>query len=237
MVDERNFMPVSEYVKITPWDTQIFGINTYEILDTSELVFDQILHQITTHNISGHYTVKIVPLASKKLLYKYGFYYCDTLLEPYCEHENLVEYQKEKITISKSIKIEQLLEICHGAFTHGRFHRDFNLEQNLADLRYDSWLKQLYEAKTVFGLMYAQDLAGFWGFSKNKIILHALAEKYRGRGLAKYFWSIACLELFNLGYSEITSSISASNIAVLSLYSSLGFKFRNAIDVYHLLIE
>ena len=55
--------------------------------------------------------------------------------------------------------------------------------------------------------------------------------------MAKYFWSKACQAMFKLGYKEIISSISTSNVAVLNLYTSLGFKFKNVQDVYHLLIN
>lgn len=85
--------------------------------------------------------------------------------------------------------------------------------------------------------MYKQELVGLWGFSENKILLHALKSNYRGKGMAKYFWSLACQEMFKLNDQEISSSISASNLAVLNLYSSLGFKFKNPQNIYHLFIK
>ena len=228
-------MDSSEYLVSTPWDTQVFGINTFEIIPSSEEVLEQVIPQIVVAKESRHYTVKVEPLACKKLLHNYGFYYCDTLLEPYCTPERLIHYQREGITLSLPTDIEQLIKICHGAFTHGRFHRDFNLDKELANIRYVSWLKQLYETNSVFSLMEHGNIAGFIGFSNSNLVLHALSENYRGKGIAKYFWSLACQNLFNAGHLEIASSISASNVAVLNLYASLGFKFRNPLDVYHLL--
>ncbi|MEX0267936.1 GNAT family N-acetyltransferase [Leptolyngbyaceae cyanobacterium UHCC 1019] len=86
-------------------------------------------------------------------------------------------------------------------------------------------------------MLYYKTLAGFWGYSENKIVLHALGSDYRGRGLAKYFWSAACRELFRQGHSELVSSISFSNTPALNLYISLGFRFRNSYDLYHLMIQ
>ncbi|MFM6198094.1 MAG: GNAT family N-acetyltransferase, partial [Dolichospermum sp.] len=86
-------------------------------------------------------------------------------------------------------------------------------------------------------LRYSGKIAGFWAYSNNKILLHALSQEYKGKGLSKYFWSLACVKLLAKGHQEITSSISASNLAVLNLYSSLGFRFRNAVDIYHLVLE
>lgn len=230
-------MNPSKFLVSTPWDAQLFGINTFEIVVDSENKLSQVIKQVFSEKNTGHYTVKVNPLLSKKLLHDYGFYYCDTLIEPYCNTESFREFTKQDISLSESVSLEKFLEICHGAFVHGRFHRDFNLDKNLADTRYNSWLKQLYEQQRVWGLMYQDKLAGFWGFSRNKILLHALSQQYRGKGMAKYFWSLACQELFNQGYTELISSISAANVAVLNLYSSLGFKFRNPVDIYHLLLE
>jgi hypothetical protein len=51
--------------------------------------------------------------------------------------------------------------------------------------------------------------------------------------MAKFLWTPVCQALFDAGASEIVSSISAANLAVVNLYSSLGFRFRNAVDIYH----
>lgn len=222
-----------DYVLPTPWDTQAFTVNTYEILYESDIQLKQTVEAIIRHSQLGHYTLKIDPLASKKILNEFGFYYCDTLIEPYCNHDRLISYSKEEVFISKTVDFESLNRICQGAFVHGRFHRDFSLEKSLADRRYSLWLKELLEKRQVFALMYIDQVAGFFGFSENKILLHALSGSFRGRGLAKYFWSCACQELFKQGFSELSSSISASNLAVLNLYVSLGFKFRKPLDVYH----
>lgn len=221
---------ISKQIVDTPWDARAFGSNTFEILEPSEKVLQLIFSQ------PGHYTVKVDPFQSKELLHKYGFYYCDTLVEPYCTNNNFIEFKKEEINISYSVSLDDLLAVCHGAF-QGRFHRDFNVDKNLADIRYDLWLKDLYISQSVFGLMYKNEVAGFWGISKNKIVLHALSEKYRGKGIAKYFWSLGCQELFNRGYKEIESSISVSNIFAINLYCSLGFKFKKPVDIYHIWIN
>lgn len=226
-------MRQSKYIVKTPWDSSVFGINTYEI----KLVSDRVFRQIA--ELKGHFTVKIEPLSpKKKVLYRYGFYYCDTLIQPYC-HKDSFRFHDLKdgtVGISRKIPLSELLKISHGAFSFGRFHRDFNLDRKLADLRYDKWLIKIYKTKNVFSLMFNKKCIGFLGFTKNRIVLHAISKRYRGRGLSKYLWSAACKELFSKGYREIVSSISASNLAAVNLYSSMGFKFRNPLDVYHKLV-
>ncbi|WP_309680859.1 GNAT family N-acetyltransferase [Polaromonas sp.] len=217
-------------IKATPWDMAAFGIPTWELLEYSAAALQQ------AARTAGHHTLKVDPLADKRLLHEYEFYYCDTLIEPYCHAARLRLAQHPDATISKEIDAEQVLAICHGAFAHGRFHRDFNLSKAAADLRYDNWLKQLLDAQHVYGLRWQGVLAGFIGYSGNNLVLHALAARYRGKGLSKYWWSAVCNALLENGNEKVKSSISVTNLAVLKLYASLGFSFNNSQDVYHRLV-
>jgi len=217
-------------IKATPWDTAAFGLPTWELLEYSEACLKQAVQT------PGHHNIKVDPLADSRLLHEYGFYYCDTLIEPHCSSERLRDTRHPDATISRSIDAGQALAIGHGAFDHGRFHRDFNLPRAAADLRYDNWLKQLLEAQQAYGLYWRGVLAGFICYSGNNLVLHAVADKYRGKGLSKYWWSAVCGELLANGHNEIKSSISAANLAVINLYASLGFSFKSPRNIYHRLV-
>ncbi len=180
----------------------------------------------------GHYSVKIDPLASKALLHRYGFYYCDTLLEPRSRRGDLRAALHPKVRVTRAASWPKLRTISHGAFTHGRFHRDFAVPLAAAEKRYENWLQGLLRKKQVLCLYFGKDLAGFIACDGPKLALHALSRKYRGKGMAKYFWSAACLEQLKK-YPALSSSVSASNVAALNLYSSLGFRLSKAVDVYH----
>ncbi len=215
----------------TPWDTTAFGLPTYELADASAVTLYQ------AAQTPGHHTVRVDPLASKQLLHEYGFYYCDTLIEPYCTAEKLSILKHPDISIGRNAGWPELLPICHGAFAHGRFHRDFNLDRTRADRRYDNWLRQLYDRQCVYGLFKRDELAGFIAYTDNSLVLHAISETYRRKGLAKYWWSAVSCELLCAGYVEVKSSISAANVAALNLYASLGYSFRNPSDIYHRLVK
>lgn len=218
-------------IKPTPWDQAAFAMPTWELSEYSENALQQAVNTV------GHYTLKVDPLTDKRLLHEYGFYYCDTLIEPHCTAAKLRSIQHPDVSISKQIDINDALAICHGAFSHGRFHRDFNLPKSASDLRYDNWLKQLINQQHVYGLYWQGMLAGFIGYSGNCLVLHAIAEQQRGKGLSKFWWSAVCNELLATGHEEIYSSISASNLAVLNLYASLGFSFKNPQDIYHRIVQ
>lgn len=217
-------------IKPTPWDAAAFGMPTWELLEYSVAALQQ------AERTAGHHTLRVDPLADKRLLHEHGFYYCDTLIEPHCNVSRLRTAQHPDATVSRVVNADHVLAICHGAFAHGRFHRDFNLPRAAADLRYDNWLKQLLEAQQVYGLYWQGALEGFIGCSGNVLVLHALDEQCRGKGRSKYWWSAVCGELLASGHKEVKSSISASNLAALNLYSSLGFSCSNPKDIYHRLV-
>ncbi|MDQ6994771.1 MAG: hypothetical protein Q9M18_04165, partial [Mariprofundaceae bacterium] len=70
-------MKNNPYFSPTPWDSHIFHMPCFEITKLNEEAL-----QIACKN-SAHYTIKVDPLADKRLLHKYGFYYTDTLIEPH----------------------------------------------------------------------------------------------------------------------------------------------------------
>lgn len=218
-------------IEATPWDAAVFGMPTFEIEDFSESDLAGASRQ------PGHYTVRVDPLADKRMLHLHGFYYCDTLIEPLCTLDRFRFHDHPDFSAKPCASIDGLLKICHGAFSHGRFHRDFNLDRDLADLRYDRWLESLAKEGKVLGLYRHETLSGFVAHSGGKLLLHALDESSRGKGYGKYFWSAACRRIYDQGEKAITSSISASNLAVLNLYASLGFGFGKAVDIYHLLVK
>ena len=153
-------------IKATPWDALAFGMPTWELLEYSAAALQQ------STQATGHYTCKVHPLADKRLLHESGFYYCDTLIEPHCNVNRLRVSQHPDASISKEIGTEEVLAICHEAFSHGRFHRDFNLIKAAADLRYDNWLKQLIEAQQVYGLYWQGALASLLPTTSPTISAH-----------------------------------------------------------------
>ncbi len=224
-------MHAETLIKATPWDTVAFGIPSWELLEYSREAL-----QLATQT-KGHHTIKVDPLADKRLLHEYGFYYCDTLIEPVCSAARLRTAGRPDATISRYIDTGKALAICHGAFAHGRFHRDHNLPGSAADLRYDTWLRQLLEERQVYGLYWQDECAGFIGYRDNRLLLHAVANEHRGKGRSKYWWTLVCGELLASGHNEIRSSVSAANPAVVNLYASLGFIFEHPQDIYHRLTQ
>ncbi len=219
------------WIKPSPWDTAVFGMPCWELVEYSEAALRE------AANTPGHHTIRVDPLADKKLLHRFGFYYCDTLLEPWCDATRLRKFSHPDADVSRIAHADPIREICRGAFIHGRFHRDFQLSRSAADLRYENWLNQLIEAGQVFTLAWQRQPAGFIGYSGHSLVLHAVATEFRGKGLAKYWWSLVCRRLLDSGHPVVNSSVSAANLAVVNLYASLGFSFGHARDMYHCVVR
>ncbi len=209
------------------WDSAAFGRDCFEIDGLDDAALQDAARR------PGHYTIRVDALAAKDLLHRHGFYYCDTLVEPFCPRERFTGHADARAQFSRDTTLDAVLKICHGAFSHGRFHRDFHLSTAQADLRYDNWLRQLHAAGHVYGLMFDGQLAGFIAVDGGRLVLHAMAAEFRGRGIAKYLWTAVCAELYRQGHAELGSSISAANVAAATLYATLGFRFRRPVDVYH----
>jgi ribosomal protein S18 acetylase RimI-like enzyme len=222
-------MADAKLIRPTPWDVPALGCDTFELVHAGRDALAQV-------KAPGHYTVKVDPLSDKRALHENGFYYCDTLLEPYCSKERLTGADHPDAALARDTPYDELLKICHGAFTHGRFHRDFNVPRERADRRYDEWLRQLHAAGKVYGLLQRGELAGFIAVEGGKLVLHAVAAGHSGRGFSRYWWTAMCRALFAAGHEEVTSSVSAANLAAVNLYLSLGFRMRSPIDVYHRVI-
>lgn len=223
-------MAAARSIERVPWDSAALGCEAYELQSAAPGTLAQA-------RAPGHYTVRVDPLADKRILHEHGFYYCDTLIEPFCVAREFKLQPHPDASVSHDAALEPLRAICHGAFEQGRFHRDLNVERARADLRYENWLSTLHAAGKVYGLQWEDELAGFIAHEGGKLVLHALGAKHRGRGLARHLWSAVCADLARQGASELTSSISVTNLAALNLYVSLGFRFRNPVDVYHRVIR
>ncbi len=216
------------YLKPTPWDKRNFHINTYELTSASEEALQE------TNQIEGHFTLKIDPTINTEKLYKYGFYYTDTLIEPVCQKSKLKLFKQDGMELSRDYDKAHILEIAGEVFTNGRFHRDFNIPNFMADHRYKNWVNDLIQADKIVALIYGNHLAGFFAYDSNKVLLLAMDKSYRGRGLAKSFTSHCVDELFRIGnYEEVRTSISPSNPASLNVFISLGFRLNGTVDVYH----
>ncbi|MEI3606943.1 N-acetyltransferase [Pseudogracilibacillus sp. SE30717A] len=214
-------------LKPTPWDKRTFHIDTYEVIDINEDTLK------LTDELEGHYTLKIDPLTNHQIVHEHGFYYVDSLIEPRCNRENLQLFHRNTVFLTNDYEPEKLLDIAATTFEHGRFHRDFNIPNKLADERYMRWVKDLIDEDCMYALVYDEKEVGFYGFKDDAVLLLSIDPAYQGAKLAKPFTSMAVKKQFQQGYDQLKTSISAANLKSLNLFLQLGFTLHKTVDVYH----
>jgi len=216
-----------EDFKETPWDRRVYGLPTYEIMQPTEESLKR------TERLTGHFTVRVHPLVSKRLLHRYNFYYCDTLFEPVCHIDAFQPIFDERVSVVHEQDANQWIHFCLDTFKYDRFHRDFNLDPKKGDIRYINWLHSLMGEGHVLNLQFEGVSVGFFAYKDNEILLHAIGKPFQGQGLGKFLWSTVCQMVFSKGYPEIKSSVSTANVAVVNIYRQLGFVFKHPVDIYH----
>jgi len=210
----------------SPWDARAFGVPTYEVTAHDPRSLARLA------GMSGHFTAKVPPRADAAPLRQAGFYYCDTLIEPWGGPDRLRPAEDPRASFVRDMPLEILLPIGHGAF-YGRYHRDPAISRERADARYDQWLAELHGKGAVYGLLHDGRPAGYIAALDGMFVLHAMSPEHRGRGLARAFWTLVIRDRLARGEKQIHSSVSAGNLPIVNLYASLGFSFRNPLDVYH----
>jgi ribosomal protein S18 acetylase RimI-like enzyme len=214
-------------IEPVPWDARALGCSAWNVKQTDE----DTLREAST--LPGLIVARLPACEDKRILHRFGFYYVDTLIEPYCDSKRLRAFCDPRTSISSEFDLSIALELACSGFEHGRFYRDHSISRKVAGERYRNWLKDLILRDQVVGLFLEKRQAGFIALQNGYFKLHAVGQNYRSMGLAKYWWYLACIREIQRGCQEITSSVSTTNLPVVSLYASLGFRFRRATDIYH----
>jgi hypothetical protein len=113
-------------------------------------------------------------------------------------------------------------------YKFGRFYEDPFIEPSKATDRSRFWIGDLINQKAIIKVLKKKNIVvGFKAYKVNDkradLILGGLIEEYIH--LAYGFWANILLNIKDV--NEIHTLISSSNIDVLNLYSSFGFKFEN----------
>src|SRR5699024_12700924 len=117
--------------------------DTYHLIDAS---YQALKETIIIH---GYFSLKVDPLKNTKNFIETCFYYMDSLIEPVCKKNDFQFFENNKVSLSQDYQKKEILQIAKDTFIHGRFHRDFNVPNSLADIRYMRWVEDLMEEKNL----------------------------------------------------------------------------------------
>ena len=138
---------------------------------------------------------------------------------------------------------EAVEAIARTAFRHGRYCADPFFPADLAQLRYHRWVSNAFAAlragdrATKIYLLGEGKVEGFMhvsvenGVADLRLAAVDSAIASSRAGFTLYLSTLKSLQ--EMGVGRVTSKIAASNIAVLKLYSALGFRFSDPEWVFH----
>lgn len=135
-----------------------------------------------------------------------------------------------------------LEQIAGTAFQFGRYHADARFPRALADQRYRLWIRKALQEPAEQEFVYACGPAGQPGGFLHVVLrdtaadlrLVAVDPQQPNAFAALGLFSGALRELFQRGVRTAHARLSAGNVAILNLYSSLGFSCRDPQIVLHL---
>lgn len=184
-----------------------------------------------------------------------GFYFVEQTLDPYAtlkgnvvlnafvanKSEYIPSRYRSKSPVVKILdKADKVscaaVEACaKESFSDDRFHTDPNCPNDIADMRFLNWAKDLIDDSDVIIYMACieDEIAGFLARKANNMILAGFAKRYIGAGLGQYLWLGSMEAMLADGINSVETRISANNVAVMNLYVRLGYKFKNPAAIFH----
>ena len=136
---------------------------------------------------------------------------------------------------------EAIEEIAASSFHHGRYHADTLVPKTISDLRYRHWIRRAltgnHPIDRVYVLEQGGSVRGFYHFTveneSSDLRLAAISSKLQGSGLGFELYLSVLHLVASLGVRRATTTISATNTAILNVFARLGFRFSNPQAIYH----
>lgn len=181
-------------------------------------------------------------LGESMFLEQRGFRFVEMMLTPSLAPLTPVDIDADGVTLVEAAAAElpALCAIAGRAFRHERYHVDPRVETAAADQRYANWVadaashprQQVLAVREgdqpvgVFVVEHGDDGDVYWH-------LTAIDPRCQGRGLGTRTWSAMLNRHHAQGMTAVRTRISARNVAVLNLYTKLGFRFGNPEMTFH----
>lgn len=241
---------ISFKAQLVPWDTNVFGFNCAQI-------YDLVAHEYPKHGLPTKFKQWLVKkdiqfiscridtndMYSGFLLEEEGFKFIEVNLHPTIrlDQRDFENFEQIDYRPALELEIDEVRSVALRSFDNERFHLDPRIPNEKADLRYANWVLNATSdpAQDIFVLR-STELDSIIGFfiteqseGKNYWHLTAIDPSFHSRGLGFMSWSTVLASLKSNGVKEVTTTISAKNSAVLSLYSKLSFRFGKSSKTYH----
>lgn len=236
---------------LAPWDEETFGFRVAAILDVqadgerlTELL-DRYRHWCVERSVAFS-SVRLPIDAVERIhaLTDAGFRFVEVVLHPTREltpEAPPPDRPGAVVREGQEQDLASLQAIAETTFNRQRLYLDPTFPNALASRRYEDWVARSWAnpAHRFLVLEVEGRAEGFWIYEMRpgrKVWLHltAIGSRLQGQGFGTYLWRSACARLGNEGATRIDTRISLANEPVMSLYSKLGWRFKNPEATLHL---
>ena len=171
-----------------------------------------------------------------------GFRFVETILVPRLDGIRRYAVDNDGFRVSRAgdADLAQLRQIADSSFASQRYHVDPRIDTRIADRRYVQWIDQsmAHPTQKLLKITSAEGVVGLFivehtGEHRAYWHLTAMADGFRGRGLAKGVWRAVLAHHAAEGIDAVSTRIAAVNIAALNLYASLDFRFDQGEMTFH----
>jgi RimJ/RimL family protein N-acetyltransferase len=249
----NDFNLASPYLKLAaeaaPWDAAVFGfpvaqIHTLDLIDRVAATSDYDAFQRWLDAERVRIVSCRLPhdrLRESMFLESHGFRFVEMVLHPRMDNIQALDLPEDNLVVASACKsdLPALEEIAERAFSHERYHVDPRLDRKPADLRYGRWVRNSLDHPTqrllkitvagrllAFFLVESRDGSTYWH-------LTAVAPQWQGRGYGLRVWQAMLRHHQADACQQVTTTISARNVAVLNLYAKLNFRFTPPEMTFH----
>jgi GNAT superfamily N-acetyltransferase len=239
---------------LVSWDTEIFDypvaqIECFNILDHDQFRNDYMVFESWLD--LNHCRIVSCRLSHDKLyesifLEEKGFRFIETVLHP--KFDDLLRLnifdQGLTITLADEADLPVLTRIAESAFTNERFHVDPRLDPRRGDIRYVRWVANTltHPRQRLLKILDNEIIVAFFiieVMDDGHVYWHltAVSPQHQGKGYGRRTWLAMLRYHQENGSLAVSTTISARNIPVLNLYSSLNFRFLPPEMTFHWIRE
>lgn len=232
------------------WDSTAFQRNVHllhELTITDYSTFEAEAHSALRDLASDGVSLLTARISSARtqdleLLQRVGFHVVETTFSPVFRGKlGATKHSDFAVRPSRRDELENIMGVAREAFTVSRFHNDPRIPDEMADLRFENWVKNAAssDSQELLSIVNtSNELVAFFisETSNGEAYWHltAIATAFRGRGLAIEVWQSVMRVQSELGVQCFRTTISGANMAVVNLYPRLGFRLENPQTSLHL---
>jgi len=233
-----------------PWDSDIFGFPVGQI--THIQVDDPTEAGVELGAFQAWLQEREIQLVSCRLahdrlresmfLEQAGFRFVEMVLHPHVADLQGYSCAPQGLRVERAVEsdLTDIEAIATRAFGYERFHADPRLQPDLADRRYQTWVRNScnHAQQRLYKISDGPDLVAFFVTENHPDglcywHLTAIAPELQGRGYGKRVWREMLRHHQREGMARVATTIAARNTPVLNLYSSLDFRFQPPEMTFH----